>query len=414
MSDSANERFPPNYFTGFTPAVSKRLARKLQALHQDDKAKLSYEELKAAIEYAGTAINLGKHLRGEKKEFPVDLALRLAHHYNTTLGALLDVPVKSAPLRVALALSGNVAYAREIARGFRDNLQLRLLPTGRPLEFVHDDAGGDGDADPSQWEARSDRAIRAAQKGCDVFVTVGTQISQALKSRLGAEYGRRVPHLFLGVTYPAEAGLVAELTERTESYDVCGVSYGGGSDGSGVEAVARCIAKRLFPGRNLYFIYRNNISQDAAAAEKLGRLMLPEARPVRLIPTERFPSLDDLKDKDGVYFAWYLSDLMFESPECEELLRERLVVATTQKHVHQGMAVAGVSVDDRTVGQKGCELLVERLQRGDSRQLEYPFWGRRNVLSTEQHYWINEEAAQRRGITFPAHVLEDRAQFTVD
>jgi hypothetical protein len=296
------------------------------------------------------------------------------------------------PLKVTVLRSGELAYTRDIVHGLRTRLQEQQPRLGRRVEFFEWTGPGGAPADEEgQWDHLV-RRLRALDG--DYQVGVGTQASLAIAARLGADLGKK-PFLFLGVTYPLDAGLVDTLENRRDPRPIAGVGYG-----KGLEEVA-AVARRLFPGRPLVFVYRRGIPQDEAAALSLKRTRLFREGVLRVKKTDRPPALDDLADPQAVYFSWYTFEEMFEDERSTELLRQRLVVATTRANVAApGMAVAGVSPDDAEVGARGADLIT----RHALGQVEL---GSLDVSSPRFYYWINCDTARQRGLTFAPDVLRE-------
>jgi hypothetical protein len=153
---------------------------------------------------------------------------------------------KPKALRVAVLRSGNLAYTRDITFGLRKHLEMNEPRLGRHVQVIDEavtaagaatDGGKEAWAAPLQW---------LDSQSADYNVGIGTQAAEAIVEHLGPNFAR--PFIFLGVSYPMDAGLVSSMKDRKDDRNIAGVSYGGG-----VEEVAGRI-HQLFPDRKLVFI----------------------------------------------------------------------------------------------------------------------------------------------------------------
>lgn len=310
---------------------------------------------------------------------------------------------ESAPVvQIAVLKSGDLAYTRDIAdalirkletaQGLPWRLRVTLVRAG-PTDPWHQ---------PSVREAWRQSVKLVTETGpYGYLVTVGTQASFALQEHLGDGFGRTVPVIFLGVTYPHRAApphkvpLVSDLTGRSEERNVAGVAYC-----AGLKDIASQVYSLFQKKQKLAFIYRHGIPQDELAARDLASSPLyPEA--LSVTATEADPRLRDMPDPDTVYLSWYTLERMLEAGTGLELLRQRLVVTSTRANVEaNGLAVAGVSGDDRVIGRWGASIIIQHA----SGTLRRPL-GSLPVRIPETCYWINRTTAIRRGVSFDASVL---------
>jgi hypothetical protein len=89
----------------------------------------------------------------------------------------------------------------------------------------------------------------------------------------------------------------------------------------------------LFPRRKLVFIYQRGTPQDEDMAYALKGTRLFNDRTLSIIRTEDIPTVKNMPDPDAVYFSWYTIERMFEHSDWLDVLKRRLIVATTETNV---------------------------------------------------------------------------------
>jgi hypothetical protein len=290
----------------------------------------------------------------------------------------------STPVRIALLASGNLSYTRDISIGFRARIEQGLGTLASESEFVQLSGTTNADDNWEDWCRLLDR--RGGDVGFNYYVTVGTQAAGALRDHLGAQFGA-VPFIFLGVTDPVRSGLVASLTHRQEDLQVAGVGYG-----PGMGQLALRIRK-AFPGRQLVYVFCNRFPQDRLAADMLRDLSMYRDGSLRIVETVDMPTASDLHDETAVYFSWYTFELLYERAEGVDLLKQRLVVATTRGNVQgPGLAALGVGADDREIGDLGAEIVLRHM---NTKSLHL---GSLDVVIPPLQCWINNKTVRQIGV----------------
>jgi ABC-type uncharacterized transport system substrate-binding protein len=305
---------------------------------------------------------------------------------------------KPKPLRVAVLRSGNLAYTRDITFGLTEQLEANQPRLGRRVQVI-DEAGPSARiAADGRKEAWSAALQWLDGQNADYYVGVGTQAATAISEHLGPKFVR--PYfIFLGVSYPVDAGLVTSTKDRKDERNIAGVSYG-----RGVEEIAGRI-HQMFPDRKLVFIYRRDIPQDASAASRLKEnALLKRLNILSVVETINDPTLADMPDSQAVYFSWYTLERMIEDGSASSLLKDRLIVCTTRPNVEApNLTVAGVAPDDRQIGCLGAKILIDHA-------LGKTQLGSVDVESPSFSYWINSETAKFHGVTFPPYVLQSAVE----
>lgn len=288
--------------------------------------------------------------------------------------------------RITLLRSGDLPYTRSIRHGFLTELEDAF---GRVVE-LNEKAGLSEPVSQPGWQDEVISLLDATKSigSCDYYVPIGTQAAQMLHHALGEDFGK-TPFVFLGVTYPKEAGLLHTATGGSEPWPVTGINYG-----KGVEEIAVILYYRVFQKhRELEFIYQHDIPQDVIAAQKLRESPLcPEHLEVR--PLDHIPTIDDMSNPEKVYFSWYTFERLFESRIGRSLLNQRLVVATTRENVAFGHTGVGVSVDDREIGRMGAKIILRHYagRHGISEEVDL---GSQPVGIPEFRYWVHEGVAKQ-------------------
>ena len=314
-------------------------------------------------------------------------------------------PVTGAPqettLRIGLLKSGNVSYVHEIEREFLRHLGLHLPALGIRLETSADSVEREDETD---WASTVKRLmVRGGAKGFHYLVGIGTQAAIAFQ-RVPDPIFDQLPTLLLGVTYPRSCALVDGEHYRCETRQVACIRYG-----CGLDAVASLLHHRLFPGRNLCFVYQAGVHQDELARIELESTRLHRAGLLRFKKLEKKDregkevklKLDDLADPKTIYFSWYTFSKLFYENEFS-ILRNRLSVSIMQESVREGVTMAGVGTDHEWIGQRGAEMLLEHVTAPADAK---PDWGATDVLVSPLTYWLNRTVARRNGIEFSPAAL---------
>jgi ABC-type uncharacterized transport system substrate-binding protein len=209
---------------------------------------------------------------------------------------------------------------------------------------------------------------------------------------------KQTPLIFAGVTYPVEVGLVSSLQGRDDPRPLAGVKYGYGVEGNAT------VIGRVFPDKQLVYVYQRGIMQDAIGARKLKAHPLYRAGRVRIVATEHLPRLSDMRERDCVYFSWLTAERILESMEGQRILRERVFVAASRPYVTTpGLAPLGVAADDVLVGQLAARVILSNSEDG------VPL-GRMDIPVAPTRFWINSSTAQAKGIRFAEDVLAEAAE----
>jgi hypothetical protein len=252
------------------------------------------------------------------------------------------------PLRVALIKSGDLAYTREIERGFRDVVRATLGEQGVLIDVRTGPATASASTDlAADYEpVTSYLATRSATVPYDYYVAIGTQAAMAMNNHLLAT-NPRAPFIFLGVTDPVRAGLVTSYRGRDEIRPLAGVKYG--EDGS----VFVTMLRRALPGSKLAFVYDSRVPQDMSFAAQIARSGVP------LIALDHTPAGADLPQTDTVYISWYSMESLFENAEGIKMLRRRRVASSTSQSVMSPMmAPLAIAPFDVEIGRLGGQLVL--------------------------------------------------------
>jgi ABC-type uncharacterized transport system substrate-binding protein len=304
----------------------------------------------------------------------------------------------SEKLRIILLLP-DIAFAKTVREGFTNRLNEKF-PQNKPdiTDFYGPPNAERMDRVNSLWNERVQEIIRRNKyHPFDFLVTIGTQAAEKLKQGLGDEFG--VQHfLFLAVSDPIRAGLVSSLRARSDSRHVTGVAYGPGIE----DAIS--IINNIFPSKSLIYIYDptpDRYNQDIAMAERLRSTELYRNNRVKIKEITHFPNLENLDEENSVYFSWYMLETMFETGAGQDLLRKKIIVASTEKNVEQpGLAAIAVAPDDTEVGSLGADIIIKNKIEGAS-------FGTIDIKVPNNYYWINTETAKRYGIEFSHEILRN-------
>jgi hypothetical protein len=289
--------------------------------------------------------------------------------------------------RLTVLRSGDLAYTRSIRHGLLTRLEQAL---GRSVQ-LNEKSGLTEATCHADWQEQVNSLLDTTRSigGCDYYVPIGTQAAQALHLALGDKYGT-TPFVFLGVTYPKEAGLLHTATGGSEPWSVTGVNYG-----KGVEEIAVILYYRIFQKqRELIFIHQNDIPQDVIAGQKLRETPLFQSGRLSVRSVDAVPQIEDLPDRDKVYFSWYTFERLYESKAGRDVLEQRMVVATTRENVAFGHTAVGVSVDDREIGHMGADIIL-RHHAGQTGLTATVDLGTIPVAVPDFRYWIHEGAARQ-------------------
>lgn len=300
---------------------------------------------------------------------------------------------KEQHLQLAILESGNIAYVRNIASAFRATLDACAKAAGFTVQYEE----AMGPIAPESKGARQewDEKIQFLKKRMTphYWVTIGTQASVNLRRSLGKDY-YTVSIVFAGVTDPVCSGLVLEETNRNDIAKLGGVRYGGEPN----EYLAK-IAK-FFPDRKIQYVYHKYHEQDACFAKKLADNPLVTAKLLSFKPLSHMPVLDDLAETETVYFSWYTFEEMFENNRGYDILKNRLVVATTKNNVEgTDLAPVGVVGDDDEIGQKAATVLLRDLF--SIRPLN-----QQDIEKPSYKVYVNCETAEKRKLFLPPGMVQ--------
>ena len=345
---------------------------------------------------AGQVIALGEHAR----RYILDKVLKKPGG-SVNVSAAPPGAAAAAPLegtvRVGILKSGNATYVNEIEHALRASLETRLAAKRVRLIASSDCVEWEKEA---EWGAAVSRLMTRGREGFRYLVGIGTQAAVALRDGLGADFGK-VPTLLLGITYPRITGLVDSEDYRCETRQVTAVRYG-----CGLDAVASLLHHRIFPGRQLCYVYQTDVPQDELGRAELGTTRLAREGLLRFLPLRRRLQAEDLADKDAVYFSWYTFTRLFHEKEFEILLN-RLTVSIMRDNVRDAAAAVGVGTDHDWIGNRGAELITEHFAARDG---DKPDWGAREVVISPMVYWLHRGLAKRHGIEFSRAALDGASE----
>ena len=298
--------------------------------------------------------------------------------------------------RLAIVLSGDLAYTMDILFGFRMELDRALAEDApRGFELVVRVAPREGPGTSAQVDAQwaeIAQFLRDRSRGreFDYCVGIGTQASMMLYAQLkdGLRRGAKERLIFLGVTDPVAAGLVNSVARRNEEWNVAGVGYG-----DAPEALAAQV-NALFPQLPLIFVYNKHFPQDLTVAQRLSVHRLVREGRLRLLEVDGYPNAQDLSDSEAVYFSWYTLESMLERGESLTVFANRRLVATTVQNVRENqLALAAVTVDDQEIGKLGARILIDHeIRRKPLGHVEVP--------APSYRYWLNLTTASTLRVTF--------------
>jgi len=301
--------------------------------------------------------------------------------------------------RLGILLSGNATYVNDIKDAFLKYLNADLLASNyNPITPSLGSVEWELDKRMKWREAVKRLMKRGGKEGFQYLVAIGTQAAIALQETLGTDFGT-IPTLFLGVTYPKLCGIVDSEHYRSENKYVTGVRFG-----CGLDAVSSLLSNKLFPNRQLYFVYQRGIPQDEMGCLDLANTRLAREKKLKFKSFQRRLKDDDLEDPDAVYFSWYTFTRLFHEDEAS-ILEKRLVISIMPDNVRDGLAVAGVGTDHSWIGRQGATILMKHyLAPLDNK----PNWGKLDVVVSPLVYWLNPVLANEQwGIKFCSKALED-------
>jgi hypothetical protein len=301
--------------------------------------------------------------------------------------------LKGKTIKLALLESGNIAYVRNIEISFRQALDTCARKAGFELQYE----GDIGPLSPASHETRKkwDETISRVQKRMmspDYWITIGTQASLNLKRFLG-ESINKTSILFAGVTDPVCSNLVSKETKRADDVNLGGVRYGGEpTDYLGTIA-------EFFPEKKIIYVYHQDHEQDTCFANDLKKSRFFADHKLVLRPLDHLPTLDDLPEKDVVYFSWYTFEEMFENNKGTEILSERIVVATTKNNVDgEDLAPIGVTGNDVDIGKKAAEVFLKDL-------FSVTRLGHQDIVRPSYEVFVNCKTSEKRALHLPPRTV---------
>jgi len=343
----------------------------------------------------GPAVDKSKVLEslGVDTRARLETALKQAPGAKTAAPKPARVQSASHIVRLGILKSGNATYVNDIERELLKSLEWRLARQRGQLTWSEDCVEW-GEED--QWASTVGRLLqRSGPEGFRFLIGIGTQAAVALRDTIGAEFGN-VPTLLLGVTYPRITGLVDSEHYRCESRQVACIRYG-----CGVDAVASLLHHRIFPGRQLCFVFQAGVPQDELAFEELRTTRLAHDGTLSLLRLEGPLEADDLANRETVYFSWYTFTRLFHKKEFS-ILTDRMSVSIMEDNVRDGVAIAGVGTDHIWIGDHGAELIAEHDVAPPNGK---PNWGTLGVMVSPLVYWLNRRLAKKHHIEFSPAAL---------
>src|SRR5262249_31327592 len=304
-------------------------------------------------------------------------------------------------VHIATLLSGDLAYTRKILHGLQTTLETSLPPTGYKPEIYSLAGPEEPLTQQGVREAWRERIETILKRGnFKYYVGIGTQASKMFSEYLGDKLGTP-PFIFAGVTNPIYQNLVDTLKDRKEKRSVAGVAYLGEPEELAVKVHS------LFPKRKLIFIYQRGTPQDEDMAYSMKKTRLFSDHTLSIISTEGIPMTKDMPDANAVYFSWYTVERMFEHSNWLDVLKNRLIIATTEANVKSDeLAVVGVSTDDYDIGREAANIIFNNI----SKKINL---GELDVVIPQLYYWINCKTANERGIEFdPLVIMRAKERFS--
>lgn len=284
--------------------------------------------------------------------------------------------------RILLVRTGEQDFARTIEFGFKTELERKEKNYSVDVMEIPSYASSKDLLDQLGIE------LDKRQKASDYryYVSVGSQAAIWLQAHLDRQ-GRSVPHMFLGVTDPVDAGLMPRGA-GDGSRAIWGIQYGDGA-AKMVELV-----RIVFQNEKLIFAYDPVLSQDASFARQMPKEVVP------LVVNRDF-AVDELRELSAVYLSWYTLEERFTATDRESarLLKERTIVTSTEANVRNRLAAVGVGANDADIGRQGAAFISEMIHSAN-RGL-----GRRPFEISPFRLYLNCNRARASGITISKEAL---------
>lgn len=302
-----------------------------------------------------------------------------------------------APLSVLVIYSEKAPYEEAIVNSLLENLDNKVWNLEQAF-FDEPFVGPDGSKDIEKWQKKIDNIIqRTFSHKVDYLVTVGTNVTIALKDAKLIDKFNAKGLVFLGLTDPVKAGIVKSLTNRHENTKISGVRYGTDNE----DDYGKTIAALFPPQQKLVFVYNKNTIQDIFVDQNITKLkektndMRFESR-----PKDGDITLNDLapkqpNDPQEVYFAWYgLDNVLRDNTKDDGLaaLKTKWVIPSTYSTDNLEKAGVVVSVSDQEIGRLGAEIIFKSYRNPDLKLGEEP------VVTTPFMAWLDCDIIRRNKV----------------
>jgi len=298
------------------------------------------------------------------------------------------------PLSVMVIYSEKAPYEEAIVNSLFEHLDNKVWHLE---QAVHDEpfVGPDGTKDIANWQKKIDKIIqRTFSHKVDYLVTVGTNVTIAIRDAKLADKFNAKGVIFLGLTDPVKAGIVKSLNDRHEDNKITGVRYGSDNE----DDYGKTIGALFPPQQKLVFVYNKNTIQDVYVDQNLSKLK-EKTNDVRFEsrPKDGDISLNDLtakqaSDPQEVYFAWYGLDNVLRDNEKDDglaALKTKWVIPSTYSTDNLEKAGVVVSVSDQEIGRLGAEIIFKSYLNPDLKLGEEP------VATTPFVAWLDCEVIRQ-------------------
>lgn len=316
------------------------------------------------------------------------------------------------PLSVMVIYSEKAPYEEAIVNSLFEHLDNKVWHLE---QAVHDEpfVGPDGTKDIANWQKKIDKIIqRTFSHKVDYLVTVGTNVTIAIRDAKLADKFNAKGVIFLGLTDPVKAGIVKSLNDRHEDTKITGVRYGTDNE----DDYGKTIGALFPPQQKLVFVYNKHTIQDVYVDQNLSKLK-EKTNDVRFEsrPKDGDITLNDLTTKQAgdpqeVYFAWYGLDNVLRDNEKDDglaALKTKWVIPSTYSTDNLEKAGVVVSVSDQEVGRLGAEIIFKSYLNPDLKLGEEP------VATTPFVAWLDCDVIRQNkvGLRLAAPIPE-AAQIT--
>ncbi|MDD5113964.1 MAG: hypothetical protein PHC94_08090 [Methylobacter sp.] len=316
------------------------------------------------------------------------------------------------PLSVMVIYSEKAPYEEAIVNSLFEHLDNKVWHLE---QAVHDEpfVGPDGTKDIANWQKKIDKIIqRTFSHKVDYLVTVGTNVTIAIRDAKLADKFNAKGVIFLGLTDPVKAGIVKSLNDRHEDTKITGVRYGTDNE----DDYGKTIGALFPPQQKLVFVYNKHTIQDLYVDQNLSNLK-EKTNDVRFEsrPKDGDITLNDLTTKQAadpqeVYFAWYGLDNVLRDNEKDDglaALKTKWVIPSTYSTDNLEKAGVVVSVSDQEVGRLGAEIIFKSYLNPDLKLGEEP------VATTPFVAWLDCEVIRQNKVGLRlATPIPETAQIT--